>query len=102
VGGRWPWTDGRYLDGWPLPWTGGLGGDQPVVYPTGADGAFSAGADFDVVSGVAEEVAGNDPGAFGALERLVRGTGDREERKAREREAFVDLLSGRAGDVGER
>ncbi|MEF8840048.1 MAG: enoyl-CoA hydratase/isomerase family protein [Haloarculaceae archaeon] len=51
---------------------------------------------------VAEEIAGNDPVALGALKRLVRGTGDREEREAREREAFVDLLSARRDGIGGR
>lgn len=49
---------------------------------------------------VAEEVAGNDPAALRALKRLVRADGAREERERREREAFVDLLSARADDVG--
>jgi enoyl-CoA hydratase/carnithine racemase len=49
---------------------------------------------------VAEELAGNDPDALRALKRLVRADGDREAREAREREAFVDLLSGRAADLG--
>jgi enoyl-CoA hydratase/carnithine racemase len=51
---------------------------------------------------VAEEVAGNDPDALRALKGLVRGDGDREERERREREAFVDLLSARADDIGSR
>jgi enoyl-CoA hydratase/carnithine racemase len=49
---------------------------------------------------VAEELAGNDPDALRALKRLVRADGDREAREAREREAFVDLLSGWAADLG--
>jgi enoyl-CoA hydratase/carnithine racemase len=51
---------------------------------------------------VAEEVAGNDPNALRALKGLVRADGNREERERREREAFVDLLSARADDIGSR
>ena len=51
---------------------------------------------------VAEEVAGNDPDALRALKGLVRTTGSREEREAREREAFVELLSERAGEIADR
>ena len=51
---------------------------------------------------VAEEVAGNDPDALRALKGLVRADGDREELERRERDAFVELLSARADDIGSR
>jgi len=53
---------------------------------------------------VAREVAGNDPAALRALKRLVRrgaAAEGRAEHEAREREAFVDLLSARAGESDE-
>lgn len=51
---------------------------------------------------VAEEVAGNDPDALRTLKGLVRTAGDRDEHEAREREAFVELLSGRADEIADR
>jgi enoyl-CoA hydratase/carnithine racemase len=51
---------------------------------------------------VAEEIAANDPESLAHLKRLVRAEGDREAREAREREAFVDLLSVRAAEIADR
>ena len=51
---------------------------------------------------VAEEVAGNDPDSLRVLKRLVRADGDREAGEAREREAFVELLAARAGELSDR
>jgi enoyl-CoA hydratase/carnithine racemase len=57
---------------------------------------------------VAEEIAANDADAVRTLKRLLRGDGDgagggeRERQEARERDAFVELLSARADDLGSR
>jgi enoyl-CoA hydratase/carnithine racemase len=57
---------------------------------------------------VAEEIAANDADAVRTLKRLLRGDGagagggERERQEARERDAFVELLSARADDLGSR
>jgi enoyl-CoA hydratase/carnithine racemase len=50
---------------------------------------------------VADELAGNDADALAALVALGRHRGSRAARERAEREAFVDLLTARAGDLAD-
>jgi enoyl-CoA hydratase/carnithine racemase len=50
---------------------------------------------------VADELAGNDADALAALVALGRHRGSRAARERAEREAFVDLLTERAGDLAD-